>query len=226
MRKAFAGLFALSLVMAALPASAQSVADAHTVEQSSTVAKVPNFFGSTGLLTIPSAYTQGRRTGSLWLGGNDDFFGGGAVAGIGNRLELGVSVIDFDSTLVFLNAKFALLEEKNNLPQVAVGVVDALDTTGADPSWYVVASKYFTRNEIEQRFALKGHIGYGGGLYDDEIFAGAELFFDPHLSAMFDVANGDFNVGGRYSYKGWNLTVALFDLSNFGGSLAYTVGLR
>jgi len=224
MRKAIAGLFALTLVTA-VPAFAQ---DVETVARPNTEARTPNFLGSTGLLFAPSAYTQARESGALAIAGNSDFIGGSAVAGIIDRLEVGVGVVDFDnaSTEVLINAKYNLLKETDSLPAFSVGVVDAADQLDIDPSWFVVASKFFTRADTEQDFALKGHIGFGGGIYDEEIFAGAELFWKNDLSFLAELVNSDINIGGRYHYKGWTATVALFDFDSLGGQLAYHVALR
>jgi hypothetical protein len=227
MRKAFAGLFLLTLALAA-PAFAQ---DVETVSRPNTEARVPNFLGATGLLYTPTAYTQREANGTLYLTGNSDFFGGGAVAGITDRLEVGVGILDFDDDLggdteILFNAKFQLLKETNQLPALSVGVVDAFDQLDLDPSWYVVASKFFTRTDTEQDFALKGHVGFGGGIYDEEIFAGAELLFANNFSVLAEYMNSDFNVGGRYHYKGWSATLGWFDFKHLGGQLAYSIALK
>jgi hypothetical protein len=227
MRKAFAGLFALSLLLAA-PAFAQ---DVETVARPNTEARVPNFLGATGLLYTPTAYTQREANGSLFLAGTSDFFGGGVTAGITDRLEVGVGILDFDddlggSTEVLFNAKFQLLKETNQLPALSVGVVDAFDQLDLDPSWYVVASKFFTRTDTEQDFALKGHVGFGGGVYDEEIFAGAELFWANNVSLLAEFMNSDFNIGGRYHYKGWSATIGWFDFKHVGGQIAYNIALK
>jgi hypothetical protein len=227
MRKAFAGLFALTLVMAA-PAFAQ---DVETVARPNTEARTPNFLGATGLLYAPTAYTQRQESGALSLQGNSDFFGGSVVAGITDRLEVGVGVLDFDDDLggdteVLFNAKFNLLKETSQLPAISVGVIDAFDQLDVDPSWYVIASKYFTRADTEQDFALKGHVGFGGGIYDEEIIAGVELFWRNDISLLAELVNSDFNVGGRYHYKGWTATLGWFDFKHLGGQIAYNVALR
>lgn len=227
MLKALAGLFALTLVLA-VPAFAD---DVETVARPNTEARTPNFLGATGLLYTPTAYTQGDRSGSLSLQGNSDFFGGSAVVGISDRLEIGIGVVDFDDDLggdteVLVNAKFQLLKETNQLPAISVGVIDAFDQLDVDPSWYVVASKYFTRAQTNQDFALKGHVGFGGGLYDEEVFAGAELFYKQNISLLAEFVNSDFNIGGRYHYKGWSATIGWFDFKSIGGQLAYSIALK
>ncbi|HTE19118.1 MAG TPA: hypothetical protein VK689_12145 [Armatimonadota bacterium] len=231
MRKALAGFFALALCSAA-PAFAQDAPPAiptpTPVVEPVTEARVPNFLGATGLLYAPSAYTQGNRVVTPYIAGNSDFFGGGVVGGIGDRFEVGLSVLDFDNNLggdteFFLNAKFNFLRETDKYPALAAGVIDALDSTDQGQSWYVMASKYFTRTEIEQRFAVKGHLGFGGGLYDEEIIAGAEFFFGRNLSLMAEYVNSDFDFGARYTHRGFAATLGWFDTKHIGGQLSYTV---
>jgi len=230
MLKALTGLFALSLVLAA-PAFAQ---DATTVARPSTSARTPNFFGSTGVLYTPNAYTQGDRDLALFVNGNHDLWGGGGVFGIGRMFEVGVGIFDHShgfggggDTDVLANAKFNFLTEQKNRPAIAVGVTDAFDQLGGGASWYVVGSKYFSRSDVDQNFSLKVSLGYGGGaIFDDTIFASGELFFTRNLSAMAEFQNDNFNVGGRWNWKGWAATIGLFDLNHFGGGLSYTAHFR
>jgi hypothetical protein len=229
MRKAFAGLFVMTMALAlAVPAFAE---DVETVARPNTEARTPNFLGATGLLYTPTAYTQHEANGSLYLSGNSDFFGGGATYGITDRLEVGFGVLDFDDDLggdteILANAKFQLLKETNQLPALSVGVIDAFDQLDLDPSWYIVASKFFTRANTDADFALKGHVGFGGGLYDEEVFAGAELLWSNNISLLAEFINSDFNVGGRYHYKGWTATIGWFDFKHVGGQIAYNIALK
>lgn len=227
MRKALS-LCALALALAfpAAPAVAQDVEEESTVP--ATESRIPNFLGTTGLLNIPSAYTPGDRGASAFIAGTSGFFGGGATVGITDRFEIGFGVLDFDDDLggdteFLLNLKANLLQERENVPAISVGVIDVTDSLDADVSWYVVASKYFTRASTDTPFALKGHLGYGGGIYDDEIFAGAELFFQPYLSLLAEYQNDDFNVGGRFHWNAFSATLALFDLSKIGGQITYSI---
>lgn len=214
--------FALLLSLFSAPAFAQATPT--TESRPATEARVPTFFGSTGLLTVPSAYTQGNRVVTPFFGGTGDFYGGGVLGGITDRFEIGAGAFSFDNDVdVLLNAKLLLLQEKRIWPALSVGVVDALDQLDRGPGWYVVASKYFTRSELEQRFALKGHLGYGGGIFDEEPFAGAELFFNRNLSAMAEYRDGDVSLGARYTYRGWAATLAWFDLDTVGGQISYSV---
>jgi hypothetical protein len=219
MRKAFASLFVLSLVVAAAPVFA---ADTDTVDRPSVAARPANFLGTVGIFRAPSAYTPGDRVVSAFVGGTHDFVGGGVTGGIGNRLEVGVNAIGLNDgpTLVSPEAKFQLLREKHDIPAFSVGVIDPFDQSGRGASWYLVATKDLG-NMVSKDFDLRVHLGYGAGLYGDTVFAAGELFFTKNLSAAAEYADRDVNVGARYYYKGWTASVVLFDLSNFGGQLTY-----
>jgi hypothetical protein len=226
MRKACAGLLALALTALGGPAMAQNPAP---VDRPVTTARTPNFLGASGLLFAPSAYAETEGNWTAFIYGHENFVDGGLRTGlIRDQLEVGFTVIGFDGgdTEFLGNAKWNFLRETDSRPAVAVGVIDAFDQLDVDPSFYVVASKYFTRSEIEQRFALKGHVGWGMGIFDDEFFAGAELFFDRNLSAMVEFVNDDFNIGARYTHRGFAFTIGLFDWDDFGGGVAYTARFR
>jgi len=225
MRKAISLYFLAALALAA-PAWAGEVEEDSTLP--STEARVPNYIGSVGLITAPSAYTIGDRTASGYISGNADFFGGGVVVGITDRFEIGIGVLDLDDDLggdteFLLNLKANLLQEKNNWPAFSVGVVDVADSLDADPGWYVMASKYFTRNQTDQKFALKGHLGFGGGFFDEEIIAGAELFFKPNVTVMAELVADEVNIGARLHWKAFTASLAWFDFDNLGGQLSYNV---
>ncbi len=197
-----------------------------------TEARVPNFFGASGLLAAPSAYVQGRNTATAFVYGHEDFINGGFLAGLADRFEVGLGILGGlngfgrDNVNFLANAKLSLLQESGSRPALAVGVTDAFDRLNVGPSWYVVASKYFTRTELETDFALKGHAGFGGGIYDEEPFFGGELFFGPNFSAIGEFVNSRFNLGARYNYRGWAASMGVFDFSDFGGGLSYTAKFR
>lgn len=195
----------------------------------------PNFFGATGLLLTPTAYTVGRGGLSAQAYGASDFSSFGATYGLFQNLEIGATYVDgrrhFDGGFV-ANAKYLLLRENTVLPAVSVGVIDAFDQLGVDPSWYVVASKDFHRLTP---LPLRVHFGYGAGVYDNDLFAGAELHLTsptdivpvvhPSFSAIAEYEHRDVNVGLRARWRGFGATVGLFDFSRFGGGLTYTTHL-
>jgi exopolysaccharide biosynthesis protein YbjH len=234
MRMVSAGLFVL-LLAAAGPAFAGS--ETEPEERPVTEARVPSFFGPTGLFLAPSAYVQRTGEVSPHVYATSDFVGGGVVGGIADRFEVGVSIFDLDNgfkhgkkhhggdddDLTFLpHGKFNFLSETDSRPAVSVGALDWLGELDDDPSWYLVASKYFTRHETDQDFALKGHVGFGGGIYGEEPFGGAELFWGQHISAMAEYVDGDVNLGGRFYYNGFAATIGWFDFDEVGGGVSYS----
>jgi Exopolysaccharide biosynthesis protein YbjH len=222
----------LLILILALP----SVARAGPARRPSGEERVPNFLGATGLLLIPSAYIQRDRQVAAFVSGSSASVAGGIVAGIRNRLELSVTGVDAEddfadgSSGLLLNAKLSLVKETLSLPALSIGVIDAFDTLDQHPGWYVVASKYvipyFVQAVSGQDLALKLHLGFGGGIYDEELFAGAELFFRAPLAVMAEYANGELNLGGRYHARRWSATLGWFDFRHIGGGIAYTAAFR
>ena len=224
MRKILAGLFVAALA-AASPAAAEPLF------LGSTTTRSPNFLGVTGALVIPSAHTIGERHVAAHLHGSSHLSSFGILGGLGDRFEVGLSILDPDDDFVdsgnelIVNGKFQLLRETSGMPAISVGVVDAFDALDIDPSWYVVASKEFG-NLSEGKFGLTGHLGFGGGIYDEEIFAGVEVGLSQNITALADYANDDINIGLRGRYRGWTATIGLFDLDEFGAGISYTARFR
>ncbi|MCC2671656.1 MAG: hypothetical protein K0Q72_4127 [Armatimonadetes bacterium] len=232
MKGLFTAVVAAAL-LAAVPASAQETPS--LLGGSSAVA---NFFGSTGLLTIPSAYTVGDRGIGAHAYFAEDFESYGARVGLGSRLEVGATFLNADSGNdgVLLNAKFTVLQETLPLPGVAIGIVDAFDELDLDPSFYVVASKDLSRIIPLNLFPIRAHAGWGTGIYDEEPFFGLEMNLGtpldvlpidhPVFSGIAEYANQNVNLGLRGRFKGFAATVSLFDFDSFGGGISYTTGLR
>jgi hypothetical protein len=232
-RKSFVSWLALALTLApAASAGAQSGPAPRPAGED----RVPNFLGATGLLLVPSADLQRDRQLSAHVAGTSGIVGGGILVGVRNRLEIGVTGVDADEEFAgghhgtLANAKLNLFRETLKLPAVSVGVIDAFDALDRNPGWYVVASKYVIRYFVQgitgQDIALKLHLGYGGGIYDKELFTGAELFFRGHLAGLAEYANGEVNLGGRYHARHWAATIAVFDLEHLGGGIVYTSAFR
>ncbi len=198
----------------------------------------PNFIGSTGLLETPDANTVGDKGFSVFAGFNPRYNGFGVLFGPIDRLEVGVSFLDFDNAGddFSVNAKFALLKETDLIPGLAVGVVDAFSEFGGDASWYVVAGKDLRKLLPILPFDVKASLGYGGGIYGDEPFAALEIgigtpldavpLSHPRFSFIPEVRNGDVNLGLRGKWRGFAATVSLFDFDRVGALFSYSAGLR
>jgi hypothetical protein len=222
MRAAITGLFLLlPLILAGSPSvHAQTFFDE---DRPAAEARVPGFLGPTGLLQTPSAYVLRNREASAHFGGDADFAAGGVAAGIGGRLEAGVTLREGGGG-AWVNAKANVLPETLLRPALSVGIVDAFDASRA--SGYVVASKYVIPYFVEALtgrtgFAIKLHIGYGGGIYGHDVFAGTELILDNGLSGIAELSGGRANLGVRWLRQNLSATVGLFDFDRIGGIVSF-----
>ena len=222
-------LFAGVLSLAVSPAFAQGIVTGNDA--------TPNFVGSTGLLETPSAGTVGDKGFSAFAGWNPRYDTYGVLFGPMDRLEVGVSYFDVDNgdDGFAVNAKFALLQETDVIPGFAVGIVDAFDEIDRGHSWYLVASKDIGRLIPIRPLDLKAHLGYGGGIYDNEPFAALEFGIAtpidqapgrPRFSFIPEYRNGNVNLGLRGKWRGFAATIALFDFDRVGAMFSYSAGLR
>jgi hypothetical protein len=197
-------------------------------------ARLPNLVGASGLLDVPSAYVQRDWEISAFLGGEASHGGaGGALFGVANRLEAGLSAAgsSLGSAKMLGSAKLSAVPEQLLRPAVAVGVLDAWNAAGKGASGYGVVSKsvipYFVEAATgQQRLALTLHAGYGGGFYRHNLFAGAELWEARGLGAVGELAHGNVSLGARCYYRGFSATVAWMDLDHIGGVISYGLSLR
>jgi len=231
MRMSIAGWLALGLAAAAPAQAAPSLLHGGSA--------VPNLFGTTGLITIPTAQTVGDRGISGHVDFTENFNSYGFLIGPMDRLEVGATLFDpdgIDTRDIIFNAKFNLLGETLGTPSVSVGLTDAFDQFDVNPSWYIVASKGFPKL-IPVIGGLRAHVGIGGGIYDDELFAGIEwqIFTPldvlpvskPSVALVADFSNDDIHVGLRGKFKGFAATVSwLNDVEDFHFGFSYTTGLR
>jgi hypothetical protein len=233
-------LLSAVLILAAAPGRAQGI---DPVPLPPGGAAVPNFLGTTGLLYTPSAYTVGQRGISGHFHVHPDYRSYGFLFGPSDRIEAGLTLLDADSgfmggsgTQLLANAKLSLLKESAFIPGIAVGVTDAFDSLDQGVGWYAVASKDLSRTIPLHLLDLQAHLGYGGGLFDQEVFAGLELHIGtpldavpvlhPRFSAMAELRRGEVDLGVRARWRGFAATVALFDLKQIGFGFSYNTPLR
>lgn len=237
MKRTIPGLM-LGLLLIAGPASAQD--DSPSLLSGG--AATPTFLGNSGLLLAPSAYTVGDRGVSAHAYFSPNFNSYGLNVGPIRQLEVGFSVIDPDNGLfsggsqVIFNAKYALLEESQFTPGLAVGATDLFDELGVDTSWFIALSKDLSKTIPLGALDWRLHAGYGGGIYDDDIFLGVDIRIGtpadlipvsrPTFHLIGELVRDDVNVGLRGRWKGFAATLGLFDFDDFGGGVSYTTGLR
>jgi len=162
-------------------------------------AAADNIFGTTGLITIPTAHVLDPREAELHVHPAEDFLSYGASLGVFRGLEVGATLLkgDFlrvvngngktvalipDNSLgasgeqeVLINAKYEALHEHAFVPAVAVGVTDLFSTEPAGTSFYAVASKTLIRATPLNKLSVTAHAGWGTGFYEEEFFLGAEV---------------------------------------------------
>jgi Exopolysaccharide biosynthesis protein YbjH len=181
----------------------------------------PNFFGSTGLIRIPTADVLPARSYNVHVHGQEDLTFYGANIGATENLEAGITALDPNpgSTRVLGNLKLRFTKDTAKMPAIAVGVVDIADTVNI--SGYGVVSKGFP---LGQGRSIHAHFGYGNGFFDTNVFGGADLAVTSNISVMGEYDGRDVNFGGRISLgRGVRVDVAALD-GKFGAGLSYAAG--
>jgi hypothetical protein len=216
MRKSRRVRFGLALV-AALTAAAAAAGPAMAEEDEPNGGgwHAPNVWGTTGLVTIPTAQTMDYREIGAHVHLAPEFKTYGVLYGLYPRLEIGLSFANGDkgNTLgvehnlsTIPNLKYAIFQEGDVIPAVAVGTTDPFNDTRLGPTFYAVASKSFELPTPLRKWSLAAHGGIGSGSYDNLPFIGADLgvgwpftwmSVGLPLKLMAEVAAGHFNAGAR-----------------------------
>jgi len=185
----------------------------------------PNFLGSTGLFRVPDADVAAERSYGVHVHGTNDFTTYGVNFGLTKGLEAGLTIFDPDpgSTRLFGNAKYQFVHETGKSPAIAIGVVDIGDAI--DVSGYGIVSKGIGKLEAGGRgLSLRGHVGYGTGLYRDNIIGGVDLGFRENILLLAEYDGNDVNGGARISLgRGVRVDVGVLR-GKFGAGLAYLAG--
>ncbi len=191
----------------------------------------PAWYGNTGLVLTPSAYTTGPGRGTIsyhWIDTDPDHTDlVNLNVGLAQGLELGGSWIDAGDGELVGNAKWQLPIERfldeEDLPTVAFGGVDLTDEL--DRSLYVVLSKNLLLGVDDSR-QVGVHLGYGdsdGGILNG-FFGGVTFgaFRNSVINAEYDGDN--FNADLRWGLSE-RITVELGLLDgDFGIGLTYGGG--
>jgi len=190
-------------------------------------AAAPSYLGPTGLIFTPTAGVAPMRSWSAHGHGTKDLTLWGVDFGLTDAIEVGATLLDPSpgGTRVFGNGKWQVTKEKGtSSPAIAIGVIDVADSI--DTSVYGVISKGFGRVALGSRtgIGLRASVGYGTGLFDDNIFGGAELLWTDKLTLMGEYDGRDINVNARLMIgRGVHADLGLLD-GRFGGGLAYSAG--
>jgi hypothetical protein len=161
-------------------------------------AHMSTLYGPTGLAKVATASTV--DLGSVEVGTSyGKQFSATANYGLLDSLEVGVGVLDRtgDSDAVLANAKVSIVPANMKGFVLGLGILDAFDQ--ADRTVYAVASlDLITPNEARKWSGLRGHLGYGTGLYNDTVIGGAEAFLSQKVSVIGEYDGEDANVAVRY----------------------------
>jgi hypothetical protein len=189
----------------------------------------PGFLGPTGLLNTPSATTLPMAAYDVYFYGADPFLSYGVNFGITSAIEVGGGIFDPDNNgnEGLINGKYAITKETTSTPGIAVGVLDLVDSLDMSP--YLVLTKGFGRVAVggSGSFGLRGHVGFGTGLFDDNIFGGAELLFSDRLALIGEYDGNDVNFGASFRLgRGVEVKGGLLDADEFVLGVSYSAGLR
>lgn len=212
---------------------------ADDAEDDDAPANSPNVLNATGLLLTPNAGILAEKHGAAQFFGSGRFNTYGGLVSPHERLEFGISYVDVldsgtclcDSLIV--NAKLQLLESENGGPMVSVGVIDLFDEFEVDPSWYLVASQDLSRFLGGSATPIVASLGYGGGMFSEEWFAGLEVGLGTlkglaggRLTGIFEYTDQSASLGMKLAAGRLSATLAYFDTARWGGGITYTHPLK
>ncbi len=164
-----------------------------------------SLFGPTGLIVIPTAYTVEKNMFAVSGSFGKNMRGPAANFGILDFIEIGGAFIDREgaSNKAIANGKVTILPQNFKNFEIGIGVIDALDAIGR--TLYVVGSADFIPPNIDEPIAgtppvgFKVHAGVGSGMFNEELFAGAEVLFGNKFSLIGEWDTSNFNGAVRYS---------------------------
>lgn len=186
---------------------------------------LPSFRGYTGLMRIPTAdsLNKAQWNAGLFAEDLDDATVNDWIAnyGVAEGLEVGLNFFKEDpdaSTDVWLNGKYRFLNETNQKPAVAAGIIDAADQT--EITAYVVASKAlitplgcYEGQVINPRI----HVGLGAGQFDG-LFAGLSTYLGNRIEVMAEWDSQNWLAGARFRLtKDLTIHAGFSDIGDGGG---------
>lgn len=169
----------------------------------SPLARGNSLVGATGLINTPTAYTAEPNVANVGAGFGEGMRGPNFNYGIIEDIEVGAMWVDRPgaSNRVIANGKIHILPANFGWFEIGVGIIDAFDAI--NQTIYVVGSADLeVPRQVEgdaTRFRV--HLGAGTGMYNDKLFAGAELQFNNNWSVMGEWDTRDFNGGVRYVHN-------------------------
>ncbi|MBI2844890.1 MAG: S-layer homology domain-containing protein [Armatimonadetes bacterium] len=185
-----------------------------------------NFFGQTGLMTVPSAGTMAAKDITAGYATMLDSNLAHVVMGFGSqsRWEGGIAVSGGDlPSAILLNGKYRLSKSGPHGSKMAVGLLDLTDE--ADMTPYGVLSKTYQLDLAGRSRSVEASVGLGLGDLLDGPFAGASTAVNDRTSLMLewsDVADErSVNLGLAYRL----LTGTDIKLGVVGGEVAASLAI-
>jgi hypothetical protein len=203
-------------------------------------APAQSFYGTTGLIKIPTAEVAEYGRAVIGGGYTADHFGQSkltrkvwsifATIGFIPRLEIGLRMANrrffpIDSIDRMIAAKCLLVRESHFVPAIALGGQDIIGGAKNFNSLYVVGSKNLGFLGVER---LRVHVGFGtdwwnfisekaGGHRFVDVFGGIEAEVFPFLALLAEYDAENVNLGVRFSVKGiLNVTFNLAAMKELG----------
>lgn len=216
--------------------------------------KSQTIYGVNGIIKIPNAYvvdTGKCSMGAAYLrdyhGKTDELINQYIVSfnfGVLTRLEIGIRLatmpgLPTDSKIFnaafdrIFNAKYALIDEKIFMPQIAVGMQDIVGTRLYN-STYLVASKSL---QIKKSFSCLLNLGYGtkfndlilgdaSNHYFIGFFGGTVIGFKKSIFFMAEYDAKDINAGLKIAANKWfsfNFSLLNLKIPSAGLALKFTL---
>lgn len=163
-----------------------------------------SFYGPTGLISIPTAYTVRRNEARVGASFGKNERGPSANYGVLDFIEVGGAFIDRDGLRdkAIANAKVTIVPSNFRYFELGIGVIDVADAI--DQTFYFVASADLVTPRLEAPdgslpVGFKVHAGAGTGMFRERLFGGAELMFGNRFSVLAEYDARNFNAALKYA---------------------------
>lgn len=195
------GLTMVATLVASVPAHAQDPAPVTPYG-----VRMNTILGPTGLITVPTASAAPESQVQVGAAYTEDLWSASANVGIPLEGQVGVEVgaayLDYDwgDEDVIGSAKVNIGADAAGRYQVGIGIVDFTDEV--ESSGYIVVSTDLLAPPdawAEDTLAVRGHLGYAGGIYDDSLIGGVEVFLSRGMSIIGEYNGDDVNAALRFA---------------------------
>lgn len=203
-----------------------------------TAFSAPSYLGTSGLIIVPDQRTAGhgalvtsvrfldlnRSLDSAGLSGGTQVWS--LNYGLLPNFEISFSQLrDREGTKGIFSGKYRTPLFGPSSPfSFTVGAIDLFDSQDFSP-YAVVGYRMRLGPRQVSPIALNLTAGYGAGMFDKGLVAGAELALGPRLSLMMDAKPGTINGGLRFLSQGFTLDIGLLDMKDLAVGLGFGLAL-